>query len=112
MQTVLSVIRQMEALSQRKRGFSLVYYTCSHSRGDKARSGERVEVHNVVLSNRDRTLPANVRRSLTQQATAKAGKRNPWHDEHGTVNIHVIGSREIRSVHTWLITEFNGQPVL
>ena len=37
--------------------------------------------------------------------------RNPNHFDHDTINIMLLPSKQIRKVHTRLITSFNNQPV-
>ncbi len=99
----------MEQLSSRKQSFVLRFITCDKQRPEDA--GRVIELQNAILSKHDRLLPKEIHQEIRRDEQREFTK-NPSHDVNGTINIHILGNREIRKVHTWLITHFNGQEVL
>ncbi|PKK35547.1 hypothetical protein BWI96_16745 [Siphonobacter sp. SORGH_AS_0500] len=109
MLSLKQVIHLMEQLSARKQGFVLTFVTADKQRPEDA--GRVIELQNAILSKHDRLLPKEIHQEIRRDEHREF-RKNPAHDVNGTINIHILGNREIRKVHPWLITHFNGQEVL
>lgn len=80
--------------------FTIEAVKCNYT---KRTGGELVRYDGVTLPKRDGViLDTNLRAS---------GERNPRHLQNGTMNL-MLPNKELRKVHTLLITKFNGETVI
>ncbi len=83
--------------------FSLKVVTCDRNK----KTGGQIKHYTNV------TLPKIDRHNVAVMAAAKGGgsAKNPNHLKNATLNL-LLPSGSVRTVHTQLIVEFNGEPVL
>ncbi len=86
--------------------FSIRFYTANKSTG---KGGQRIEVEKAVLHKKKKDTNPNDAQSVE---TTTHKRRNPQHYRNATRNIKIVSSGQIRKVHIWLITEFNGKKVI
>jgi len=87
--------------------------TITFSTADRQRrtGGELVTLEGCVKTGADREPRAPVSTGQQPAAEQRGPKRRPNHRAHQTINLTILSSGKVRTVHVRLITEFNGQKV-
>ena len=84
-----------------------------YSRKDKV-GGERFEYRGAVLLTKDTNpdaLPPEKRKGAKARQAIRARQKNPHHFLNSTRNI-LLPTGEVRKVHLFLLTEFNGLEIV
>lgn len=105
---IISLAEVLQAMDSTAEPFDLVFTTADRKRKT---GGELVALAGCVKTGGPhvpKTAPAPV--PAGNPAPATPG-RNPQHRVHQTVNVTVLSSGKVKTVHVRLITEFNGQKV-
>ena len=101
-------MRIMRTTDERNRPvpFDIIYISANKL---KKQGGRIVTLQNVVLTEMEKNLPRNIR---TNDTPLNKNRKNPRHDLHGTKNLLVKETGEIKKFHVILMTIFNGLEVI
>jgi len=102
------MLRAMRAVDKHKRPIPFSMEVCTWNKSTRM-GGERLVVKKAIIYNGRKQQQKT---AITQTNAAPAPpKRNPNHDLNQTINILLLPSNQIRTVHIRLIERFNNKTV-
>ena len=103
--TLQEAFYQMSQVTKDKKGipFEMTWVTYNSDTGE----GGEMLTHDCILKFGNKT--GSKYKTITPK---ESDRRDPRHDIHGTVNIQIANTIELRKLHTWLIFRVNGWDVV
>lgn len=106
---LITLAEVLHALNTTADPCTIVFSTADRQRRT---GGELVTLEGCVKTGVDKEARAPVPTGQPPAAEQRRGfKRRPNHRAHQTINLTILSSSKVRTVHVRLITEFNGKKV-